>query len=384
MKNLLFLSFLLFSLCGFGQSAKKQNVKLRADLERCKEEYELSKEKYQAAQLDLAGGYFSPLMQKMQEMAKSMYQNELIRKETFRENESLKLLLGQITSKTVDTTVVIPFEDRLKRINSEIAEAFKDDKDPTEVYDTLALDYYKLSLENELIIKQIQLYVFSKLEYDRFSNQLETYKPVATRAIASLDSVNTDVLALRPVLQEKQDAVQSQLDSLEANYKKKGPAGFPEAYAKEFPYAFEPKAELRDAPYTEKAMRQRENPKLEFAEPVKEQIEPQKEPMILNVVEEQAEFPGGRAALLDYLKKSIVLPSVITEMGLSGKVYLQFVVSEDGSISDIKVKRGIDNCEECSEEAIRVVQAMPKWIPARNNGVVVKSYYTLPIVFKAE
>lgn len=141
---------------------------------------------------------------------------------------------------------------------------------------------------------------------------------------------------------------------------------------------------MRDAPYTEKAMRQRENPKLEFAEPVKEQIEPQKEPMILNVVEEQAEFPGGRAALLDYLKKSIVLPSVITEMGLSGKVYLQFVVSEDGSISDIKVKRGIDNCEECSEEAIRVVQAMPKWIPARNNGVVVKSYYTLPIVFKAE
>lgn len=67
-------------------------------------------------------------------------------------------------------------------------------------------------------------------------------------------------------------------------------------------------------------------------------------------------------------------------MVLPGTVYVQFVVEKDGSISDVKVLRGIGG--GCDEEAVRVVKSMPKWKPGKQRGQPVRVYYTLPIDFK--
>ncbi|MDI6833957.1 MAG: energy transducer TonB, partial [Bacteroidales bacterium] len=64
---------------------------------------------------------------------------------------------------------------------------------------------------------------------------------------------------------------------------------------------------------------------------------------------------------------------------ISGTVYVQFVVEKDGSISDIKVVRGIGGI--CDEEAVRVITKMPNWIPAKQKGIPVRSYYVIPIAF---
>lgn len=101
---------------------------------------------------------------------------------------------------------------------------------------------------------------------------------------------------------------------------------------------------------------------------------------IFDVVEEQAEFPGGTAKLYEYLGQNLKYPAMAREAGVQGKVYVQFVVFKDGNIGDVKVIRGIGS--GCDEEAIRVVKSMPKWTPGKQRKVPVSSRFTLPIVFR--
>jgi protein TonB len=115
--------------------------------------------------------------------------------------------------------------------------------------------------------------------------------------------------------------------------------------------------------------------------PVVEQPKP-KEPEIFTVVEQNPEFPDGQAALMKYLAANIKYPTLARENNISGKVILQFVVDEDGGISDIKAARGIGG--GCDEEAIRVVKSMPKWKPGKQRGRPVKVRFTLPVSFKLE
>lgn len=105
----------------------------------------------------------------------------------------------------------------------------------------------------------------------------------------------------------------------------------------------------------------------------------EKEP--LSVVDEQAQFPGGKAAMMSFLAQNIVYPQSALEAGLSGKCFLKLTVLKDGSISDVKVLRGVPYCPECDREAIRVIEIMPDWTPAKVKGQAVDSYYNLPIVF---
>ena len=96
--------------------------------------------------------------------------------------------------------------------------------------------------------------------------------------------------------------------------------------------------------------------------------------------EVKPEFPGGKEALLMYLKRSIRYPTVSLERGAQGSVVVQFVVDKDGSITDIEVIKSVD--PDLDKEAIRVVQGMPKWVPGMQNGKPVRAKYTLPITFK--
>jgi protein TonB len=95
--------------------------------------------------------------------------------------------------------------------------------------------------------------------------------------------------------------------------------------------------------------------------------------------EEMPEFPGGYAALLNFLGQNIKYPSIAAENGISGKVTVNFVVNKDGTISEAKIIRGVD--QAIDKEALRVVYSLPKWKPGKQGGKPVKVSYYLPINF---
>ena len=92
-------------------------------------------------------------------------------------------------------------------------------------------------------------------------------------------------------------------------------------------------------------------------------------------------FPGGDKALSKYLAESIIYPQEAKEKRIKGRVYLEFVINEEGSVTDVKVIRGTGN-NSLDEEAVRVVKNMPKWIPGKKNGKAVSVKFTVPVEFK--
>ena len=102
------------------------------------------------------------------------------------------------------------------------------------------------------------------------------------------------------------------------------------------------------------------------------------EPFI--VVENMPVFPGGEAALMKYLAGNATYPQRAKEAGISGTVYITFVIEKDGSVSSIAVLREV--LGGCTEEAIRVVSGMPRWEPGRQRGKAVRVRMNLPISFK--
>ncbi len=109
-----------------------------------------------------------------------------------------------------------------------------------------------------------------------------------------------------------------------------------------------------------------------------------KDPVIETVVDEFAEFPGGRKALVKFLQENIQYPDIARELGLSGKSVLKFVVNTDGTIKTVSIVRGMKDCKECDNEAVRVVRKMPRWTPAKKSGKTVASYFILPVEFAIE
>ena len=100
---------------------------------------------------------------------------------------------------------------------------------------------------------------------------------------------------------------------------------------------------------------------------------------IFTYVEEQPTFPGGEASMYEFLQKNIKYPPLARENGITGRVFLTFIVGPDGDIRDVKVLRGIG--AGCDEEAVRVVKNMPKWKPGKQNGRSVNVQFNMPINF---
>jgi len=98
------------------------------------------------------------------------------------------------------------------------------------------------------------------------------------------------------------------------------------------------------------------------------------------VVEEEPSFPGGQEAMTKYLLGTIIYPEEAVKYGIYGTVYVTFMVERDGTLSEVKVIRGIGG--GCDEEAIRVIEGMPKWTPGKQRGKFVRVQYNLPIIFK--
>ena len=102
---------------------------------------------------------------------------------------------------------------------------------------------------------------------------------------------------------------------------------------------------------------------------------------IFEVVEHMPEFTGGgMPALMEYLSKNIKYPEAAMKKGTQGRATVQFVVEKDGSITNVKILRGID--PELDKEAIRVISAMPKWKPGTQRGEAVRVRFTVPVMFR--
>lgn len=98
------------------------------------------------------------------------------------------------------------------------------------------------------------------------------------------------------------------------------------------------------------------------------------------IIEKMPTFPGGEEALMDFIGTNIRYPKYAQDHGISGRVFIKFVVMPDGSVSNVEVLKGIGG--GCDEEAVRVVKMMPKWIPGEKDGKKVMVMYTLPISFR--
>ena len=103
---------------------------------------------------------------------------------------------------------------------------------------------------------------------------------------------------------------------------------------------------------------------------------------IFKVVEEMPEFPGGAAKMMEFIQKNIKYPMMARESDIQGRVFVNFVVEPDGTITNVTVMRGIGG--GCDEEALRVVQSMPHWKPGKQRGSAVRCSFTVPIIFKLQ
>lgn len=110
-------------------------------------------------------------------------------------------------------------------------------------------------------------------------------------------------------------------------------------------------------------------------------VEPE-ETIFVNTVEKPAEFPGGERALYRYISDHVKYPVIAQENGIQGKVYVNFVVDENGNAINVLVPRSVD--PSLDAEAIRVIESLPRFRPAMQSGKNVKVYYTAIINFQLQ
>ncbi|MBO4724803.1 MAG: energy transducer TonB [Bacteroidaceae bacterium] len=111
------------------------------------------------------------------------------------------------------------------------------------------------------------------------------------------------------------------------------------------------------------------------------EVEPEpEEEEIFMVVEDQPEFPGGTAALLEYLRKNIKYPAICRENNIQGRVLVTFIVNKDGAIVDPEVVKSVN--PSLDKEALRVISQMPNWKPGSQRGKPVRVKYTVPVNFR--
>jgi protein TonB len=124
-------------------------------------------------------------------------------------------------------------------------------------------------------------------------------------------------------------------------------------------------------------------------------------PQVFTAVEQMPTFPGGDDGMLKFLSKNIHYPTLARDCGCQGTVYVTFVIIEDGSIINAQILRPVRGCDDftngnkkedkdngcknaskaLSEESLKVINNMPKWVPGMQNGKPVRVQYNLPVKF---
>ena len=108
--------------------------------------------------------------------------------------------------------------------------------------------------------------------------------------------------------------------------------------------------------------------------------EPEEREIIESFPEETASPKGGFEAFYKFVSEKIKYPGQARRMSVEGRVFVEFVINKDGSLTDVKAIKGIG--AGCDEEAVRIIQSAPSWNPGKQRGKAVRQRYTLPIIFK--
>jgi len=112
-----------------------------------------------------------------------------------------------------------------------------------------------------------------------------------------------------------------------------------------------------------------------------------KDSLVYDIVDDvEPEFPGGYDKLLEYISKEIQYPEFEKSIPAQlfqgkNKLIVKFIVEKDGSVSQVQIDKSSYPCPLCEKEAIRVIQQMPKWKPANNNGKLERCWVRVPIIF---
>ncbi|MCC6702289.1 MAG: energy transducer TonB [Fluviicola sp.] len=96
----------------------------------------------------------------------------------------------------------------------------------------------------------------------------------------------------------------------------------------------------------------------------------------------QAEYPGGNSELRNFIGSNLAYPQKAIDAKIEGRIIIRFCIDISGSVVQIQELKGIDNCPECTQECIRVLQLMPKWKPAELKGKPINSFHTIPFNFR--
>lgn len=130
-------------------------------------------------------------------------------------------------------------------------------------------------------------------------------------------------------------------------------------------------------------MQRGERVRVSFNLPINFQLDPKETDSVFTVVDEMPEFPGGNKALMSYLGENIKYPEQAKKDKITGRVFVSFVVENDGRVTNVKTLRGIGG--GCDEESIRVISSMPNWAPGKDeNGKAVRVRYNIPIKFSLD
>jgi len=117
----------------------------------------------------------------------------------------------------------------------------------------------------------------------------------------------------------------------------------------------------------------------ESDEDVEIEIEEEDDEEFFMVVENMPEFPGGDLGLMKYIQKNVKYPAIAKEYNITGKVYVSFIVDRSGSVTNVKIVRGVD--KNLDAEAMRIVKSLPRYTPGRQRGKAVRVMFTIPINF---
>lgn len=384
MKPLLFLLLIIGSVPVFGQSAKKLNKQLRAEL-LVHQQKQDSSEKAFLEEEEILRQVRKDLQSKTRTL---LYSEDRKLKKTA---SSITGLINTLNYLEINTKDVYPdgihfdshpdYKSFIKPLNEARDQFVKFDIVSS---DELNLDEYKRKEQNERLKLWIHKYETSA-KYNQINFQTQrNYIEQITSFHPRIDSLFLVYQSLNRELEAKNDLLLKKLEVARENYRLKGPKGFSKAYQDQFPEIHPAKEDtFGDSRFdTSDEMGEDDNssdipmivgPKL---------VEEVPEPEIFEVTDEPASFPGGIESLKKYLAENIKYPQIAKDQGISGKVYLKFIVSDKGEISNVKIMRGVPDCPECDKEALRLIKTMPKWIPAKINGKLVNSVFSLPVQFK--
>lgn len=379
MKLILSFFFVTASLLASGQSAKKLNKRLLA-------EFALEQQKQ-----DSALAIFMQTKREFDSLKRvTNEQMDLLSNEEKRALKSIDKtseLIGQLKELGIDPYTIIPKDHsgrnefpRYREFIRPVKEIMRTDLKFHKVSNRIYLEGLKRKQQNVLLTEKVNEYKTHAKDNSIRQQHLESNKTKLCAFFPKLDSLSRYYRTITSEFKLKESKLESKLDALRTEYIKKGPDGFPEGYKKVFYDAFPPPQEEEIGEVT-KTIEWADGP---YDMVVAPPVEPIDQEQVYTYVEEPASFPGGDEALKIFISKNLRYPESMKEAGVQGKVYLKFIVSEAGEISDIKIARGIPDCKECDNEAIRMVKSMPKWIPGKNNGKAVKSFYHLPVRFTIE